>query len=362
MVETKRCTKCVMPSTTPGIKFDSEGVCSICRDYKLMTTKGEEKFLEILNRHRNKNNKYDCMIGVSGGRDSTFVMYKLVHDYKMRVLAAHYNNPFNSKQAIENLDNAIKQLNVDCIKWSFKKGYHISQTRKALKAWSRYPSHSMLPIICAVCKGWWPRFFQIAKENNISLIVIGSNPLESALFKEESFGGARTYYKFAKLPKIIKKGFTELIKNPRYLYSCSWSAVIKGFLMASHEAPFVRWKYKKIKVVMLFDYIRWNEQMVMSTITKNLGWKRDPEHHSPWRFDCQLDHIKKFLYKKTIGVSELEDLFSKMIREGMISRYEVIERLKTENKTPKHLVKAVLDKLDLKEKELKWPFTWQFDE
>lgn len=118
-------------------------------------------------------------------------MWKLIHDNKLRVLAAHYDNPFSSAQARRNLDTALSKLGVDCIKWGFEDGYHIRETKKALQAWSKKPSVAMMPIMCSVCKGWWPEFFRIAREHDISLIVVDSYPLETASFKETSFGGAR---------------------------------------------------------------------------------------------------------------------------------------------------------------------------
>jgi glycerol dehydrogenase-like iron-containing ADH family enzyme len=105
-----RCTKCVLPDTTPGISFDNQGVCTYCHSYKSKTVMGESALLEILNEYRNKckNKEFDCMIGVGGGRDSTFLMWKLAHEYKMRVLAVHYDNPFSSEQATRNLESAAK--------------------------------------------------------------------------------------------------------------------------------------------------------------------------------------------------------------------------------------------------------------
>lgn len=357
-----RCNRCVLPQSTPGIHFDEEGICSYCRDYQFRTTQGEEALKEILNQNRATGvQKYDCMAPVSGGRDSTFLLWKLVHDYKMHPLAVHYENPFSSKQATRNLESAVEQLGLDLIKWTYNnKSFHEKETRKALKIWSRKPSHSMLPIICAVCKGWWPNFVRIAREQNISLIVIGSNPYESASFKEASFGSARTYFQLSHLPKTVAKGFSELINNPAYLM-CSWPAVIKMGLMASHSSPVFRVLYRDINVVRLFDYIKWNESDVLTTISENLGWQKDPDHASPWRFDCRLDHVKKFLYKKTIGVSELEDLFSKQIREGMITRDEALERLKTEDTTPFHIVEAVLNQINLQLSDLNWPEDWLVD-
>jgi hypothetical protein len=301
------------------------------------------------------------MAPVSGGRDSTFILWKLVHDYKMRPLAVHYDNPFSSRQATLNLENTVKQLGIDLIKWTYPdKTLHEKETRKALKIWSRKPSHSMLTIMCSVCKGWWPTFMKISKQQNIPLIVIGSSPYESASFKEASFGSARTYFRLDHLAKTAGKAFRELVNNPAYI-TCSWPSVIKMFLMASHSSPIVRLLYKDRTVIRLFDYIPWNETEVLTTIGKNLGWKKDPDHNSPWRFDCRLDHIKKFLYKNTIGVSELEDLFSKMVREGMITREEGLERLKKEDVTPLKLVEDVLGQIDLKVADLNWPKEWLLD-
>ena len=177
----------------------------------------------------------------------------------------------------------------------------------------------MLPIICSVCKEGWPTFMKISRQQKLPLIVLGSNPYESASFKEASFGSARTYFRANKLIKNAYKGSLELIRNPRYI-ACSWPSVTKMLLMASHSSPIVRSLYKDRIIVRLFDYIPWNETEVLDTISKNMGWEKDPDHNSSWRFDCRLDHIKKFLYNNTIGVSELADLFSKMIREGMITQ------------------------------------------
>lgn len=361
MAESTRCAKCVLPASTPNIEFDSNGVCNVCARHRPMQVQGEQPFRDILDQYRDPAKKYDCMVGISGGRDSTYLLYNLVKKFKLRVLAVHYNNPFNSAQATRNLDSAVEQLGVDCIRWTYKPEFHVKETRKALKIWSKKPSHSMLPMVCAVCKGWWPHFFRIARENDISLVVIGSNPLESASFKEGSFGGARTYHKLSRMPKTLLKGMGELAGNPGYL-TCSWPAVTKAFLMASHDSPYVHWKYPDVRVVRLFDYLKWDEQEVMETISRELGWQKDPEHDSPWRFDCRLDHIKKFLYSKTIGVSELEDLFSKMIREGMMTRERALERLVTENAVPLPLVEDILGRMDLKLEDLDWPAEWKFTE
>ena len=346
------CTKCVLIESTPGIAFNEKGICNYCLTHESMKLQGEEKLIETLNSFRNKNKKYDCMVGISGGRDSTYTLWKMVREYKMKVLAIHYDNPFTSEQAKKNMKRALEILNVDIIKWGFPEGEHMNATKKSLKVWARNPSSILIPIVCAHCKNWWPTIFKHARENDVSLIVIGSNPLETASFKKKGFGGARTYHKLSNLPKIVVKSFKELIKNPAYLTNCSWPLILSMYLGASHSSPYLRWRYKDISVIRLFDYLKWDEKEVESTIIKSLGWQKSPEVASSWRFDCRLDYVRRKMYASTVGVTELRDLFSKMIRENLMTREEALNRLEIEDFVSEDLANDVLRDLDLKLSDL----------
>jgi len=311
-----------------------------------MTVLGEEKLLEILNRHKNKKRGYDCIVGVSGGRDSTYALWKLVHDYGLKVLAVNYKNPFTSKQASENIKNAVKALGVELYEWEFPKDIQRKATEKALKAWSHNPSSVMIPIVCTYCKLIGPTNFKIAHDHGTSLMMLGSNPLETASFKRAGLGGARDYHRLSKIPRVLKISLRELMRNPRYMTSCSWGMVLKLYLYTG-DTPFLKMRYRDIEVVPLFDYLKWDEKEVMSIISGEMGWRKAPEVASPWRFDCQLDYVRRLMYVSTIGVTELRDLFSKMIREGMMTRDEALARLETEDKVPQSVISSVLDELHM---------------
>lgn len=345
------CTECLLTNRTPKISFDERGVCNYCRTYLPMLVRPAEEFSKILDRFRSNDKKYDCIVGLSGGRDSTFVLWKLVNEFKMKVLAVNYDNPFSSKQAKQNIKRAVEILNVDCVTWGFPNNAHGKATKKSLKIWSHHPSSIMIPFVCAHCKTWWPGFFGIARKNNISLVVIGSNPLETASFKKAGFGGARTYHKFKNIPNIIKRSLKELSKNPRYLKT-NWGMILRMYLGASHSTPYMRWRYKDFTVVRFFDYFKWNEKGVESTIKRELGWEKSSEVASSWRFDCRLDYVRRLMYASTIGVTELRDLLSKMIREKQITREEALERLKREDVVPRAVVEEILDTLNLKLSDL----------
>ena len=355
METTSICAKCILKSGTPGITFDESGTCNYCSTYTPMKVEGEEKLVAIMEHFKKRGGRYDCMVCVSGGRDSAYTLWKMVNDYKMKVLAVNYKNPFTSKQARENMQRSIKLLKVDFYDWEFPNDIHRRATAKALKAWSYYPSSSMIPIVCMHCKTMWPTLYQIARDHDTPLIIVGSNPLETASFKQASLGGARYYHKLSLLPRLIRKSFGELIKNPRYLTNCSWFTVLNMYLCAGHNSPYLRWRFKDIDVVRLFDYLRWNEKEVLSTITDNLGWKKSPEVESSWRFDCRLDYARRRMYAATVGITELRDLFSKMIREGMMSRSEALIRLETEDVVPDALADSVLSGLGMKMAELNLP-------
>lgn len=354
MNEKRICSRCLLTEDTPGIIFDSNNICNYCATYVTkLEVLGENKLVELLSACKEKNKKrpYDCMVGVSGGRDSTYTLYKLVVDYGMRVLGIHYENPFTSEQARRNMRRASQLLNIDIIKWGFREGEHVLATKKALKVWARHPSSSFIPIVCAHCKNWWPTIFKYAKQHEVSLIIIGSNPLETASFKKEGIGGARTYHKAANIPKIVKYSLKEILSNPGYI-TLSWKLILSMYLGASHSTPYIKRRYPDMSVIRLFDYIKWNENEVENTIKDKLDWKKSSEVESSWRFDCRLDYVRRRMYASTVGTTELRDLFSKMIREGMMSREQAEARLQKEDYVSDEVVEDVLKGLDINREAL----------
>jgi hypothetical protein len=351
MSSVKMCSVCLLTEGTPGIFYDDHGVCNYCKSYIPMKVEGEEKLLQKLNSFRDPDKKYECMICVSGGRDSTYMLWKMVHYYKIKPLVVTYKSPFLSEQAKINVENAIKILNVDHLYWEYPENSHLNTTKKHFKIWLKKPSSLMIPFVCAHCKSWNFQFYKIARKYKLPLIIFGSNPLETASFKKAGFGGARAYGKVSNMPNLLSKSLKLLYDNPSYL-TANWGMVLKMYLGASHSTPFMRLKNKNITAIRIFDFLRWNEEEVESAISDNLGWKKSPEVASSWRFDCRLDYIRRLMYHSLHGVTELRDLFSKMIREGILTREEALGRLAKEEKIPKEVINEVLNSVDLRLSEL----------
>jgi N-acetyl sugar amidotransferase len=117
----QQCTKCIADSTVPAIKFDEQGVCSLCNFHeKLVSIYPEnEEALKNLEKRINqikkegKGKKYDCILGLSGGRDSTYLLYLAVKEWGLRPLAVHFNDGFDNPVAGENMLNAVRKLGVE---------------------------------------------------------------------------------------------------------------------------------------------------------------------------------------------------------------------------------------------------------
>lgn len=120
-IEYQRCTRCIADSTVPAISFDKNGVCSLCNFHDKLTKiypENEEALLKLEQRiekikKAGKGKKYDCILGLSGGRDSTYLLYLAVKEWGLRPLAVHFNDGFDNPVAGENMLKAVRKLGVE---------------------------------------------------------------------------------------------------------------------------------------------------------------------------------------------------------------------------------------------------------
>ncbi len=120
-IEHKRCTRCISDSSCPGISFDVKGVCNFCHLHDKWVSmypndeRGEIHIQSMIQKMKQdgKGKKYDCVIGISGGRDSTYILHLAVTKYKLRPLAVHFNDGFDNPVGGENMVNITRKLGVE---------------------------------------------------------------------------------------------------------------------------------------------------------------------------------------------------------------------------------------------------------
>ncbi|MCP4581051.1 MAG: ATPase [candidate division Zixibacteria bacterium] len=327
----KRCSRCVLPSSMPGISFDSEGICNYCRDYQKQTLKNEEALLEILNAARGKGSQYDCIVNLSGGRDSSYTILKMSKDYGMKVLAINYRNPFTHPIATRNMKNIKDILGVNLIDFSFKPGFHERILKQNLLALLKKTDPAMIPMVCISCKLIWKNILKIAKSYNVKLIVSGGNLFEQTTFKRVLLGGDQNQSLPSYYSSYIFGLARRALANYRFLRPRTLFPTIKGYLYSNPYSPMVRMKARHIDKIDLFHYLPWNEKEILGRIQNELNWQYPESNSGSWRFDCQIGHLKDFFYLKTLGLTEKDDFYSKLIREGKISREDSLIRLAKEN-------------------------------
>lgn len=163
------CVRCGLPSSYPGTTFNNEGVCNVCQGYEIYKDKAESYFKTIDdlkekfdNLKPRQKNEYDCLLLYSGGKDSTYVLYKLV-EMGLKVLAFTFDNGFISETAFNNIKNIVNELKVD----------YIVETYDRMKE----VFLAGLKDECSVCNGCFKALriisTKIAYEKGIKSIVTG---------------------------------------------------------------------------------------------------------------------------------------------------------------------------------------------
>jgi hypothetical protein len=310
----RRCSKCILPETTPNIQFDENGECNFCKSHQKIETLGEDAFLKLLEKYRGKSGQYECIVPVSGGRDSTYTLLKVAKDYKMKVLAVNYENPFTEPQAKVNINNAVSILNVDLVSFKSPKNIHSRVFKNSLETLCKRPSAGAFPLLCLGCKLMWWEIIKIARQNNVSCVIGGLNRYEDSTYKKVALGISEKEPWEKTFIKAFSGMLLEIIKNPGYMKLPFIPYYISAYLFGDPYALGCRLVFKKIELTDLFYYLDWNEKEILSRISSELKWEMPQKASSSWRFDCKVTDLKDYINKSLLGMTEKDDFYSKMIR------------------------------------------------
>jgi len=336
--EMKRCTKCILPETFPGIEFDEEGVCNYCRDYKPVEVFGEEEFEQVLDRYRNSDGKYDCVVPFSGGRDSSFVLHQMVKRFNMNVLALTVDSGAMMPEGYANIEKAVGVLGVDHVWLKDENQIRAAKenAKKKFHAWLKKPSINMIvPVLNAGDKTMNLRIYNHANKNGIRL-VLGGNNVGNSSFEQEHFKtgflgvfpNERGMYSSIDKTKLSFLLGLEYFKNWRNLRWSIFKEYAKGFYVYLFESLS---KPEGIVPLGFYDYIYWDEKEVVSTIRRELGWQGAKDTTATWRVDDSMYPLIDYLYYRLVGFTEFDEHYSKLVREGQLTRGEALDRCLSHN-------------------------------
>lgn len=339
--EIKRCSVCNLPSNYPGITFDENEVCSICRKKeKEINYQGidalKKKIQEILDKS-DPDREYDCVVGYSGGRDSSYLLYFAKKVLNLRVLAITLDHDFMPEQTKKNINNLAKELGVEV---KFIKNNALNKSgRQCVKSWAKHPDPAMCATFCTGCRYGIKKIIpEYAREHKIPILLVGNTPYEKINYRVNLLcGNSKKFTKGAKIRGYTKK----LLRNPSYLLSPS--SMQKQFL------DFISYEGKKgenvnpVTIKPFYSYIEWKEDEVIPTITK-LGWKYDESLNSSWRSDCFANLLRQYYYKRMLGFNDLDVYYARLIRNKKISKEEALEKINEEGNYGDEIIQDILEK------------------
>jgi len=342
MEEIKRCSRCILPRTFTGIRFTKEGVCSLCQNKNSVPLLGEKKLLEILRTRESRI--YDCVVPLSGGKDSTYVLYYAVKTLKLRVLAVNYDSGFMSDLAKQNMENACKTLKVPLV---IKRADYKNRVGILKEALRISQVLGTFLFTCANCEvNIRSAAVNTAKENGIPFILFGSTEQEKGLSRASTLGPRQR----------IKAIFR------RHPFTLSYH-MIKFSLHSIREriqmnTP-VKYRFRPMavmpfpeepKVIYVFDYIKWDPRSMRHLLKQQVGWSAPVGDKA--RFDCFLHCFENHRWLKECGISIDGFVYSTMIRENLIERKVALDREKQIIAGVQKECSEVLRRLGLRDDEM----------
>jgi hypothetical protein len=318
--EITRCTRCILPSTLKDITFDAEGVCNHCRKYEKdfqewdkIKTRREKEFVTLLEKARSLNRSYDCLVPLSGGKDSTYVLYLCTRVYNLRTLAVTLDNGYLSGPAVENIRNALASCNADHIYYKIN--------RKNSSALFRVFTQKTGDF-CSACMRGINYSIELASKNfRIPLVIKGSGRRVQYVSQISEVSGLNTASYFG---NVIRK--TEAESRFRHFAAHKHrleNQKIAGGILDVIGVPRTLMMRYVPQHIGLYDYIYMPYHEIIDIIKREMNWQDTAE--TVEHLDCELHDIQ--FYKDTLRIPCItKSTFhrSGLIRQGILTREEAM--------------------------------------
>ena len=354
----QRCRRCIIPKSAKEFKFSNDSCCELClnQDLKKAPDGSNEKNIKLKIediKKTGKNRDYDCLVGLSGGRDSAYLLFTLVKKYNLRCMAAYHRTPFTPDVIDENVRKLTAALNVPLIQMDISNTKHRLFAKKIVNLWLESPKKVIASLACAPCKKHNHEVYKIAKKHKIGYIVFGGNKFENfqvgaAQDKKSKVDDYKEISQFQKIKQIIivaKRGALIILQHPKLLLSFPL-LFRSSILYLNNRTPYLRMRYSNIKMLDFYFIAGYDEKSVNEFLSE-YNLKIPSNCNSSWRADCSFTELKNIMFSKTVGMTYNEAYLSNMVREGVITRAEALDRISTEGEISHERLKETCDILEL---------------
>ena len=311
MMKYKICKNCVMDTSDSKISFNDEGVCDHCQTFyaKILpnwdtSEKGEAKLIKLLDqiKKEGKNKDFDCIMGMSGGIDSSYLLYIMKEKYNLRPLVFHVDAGWNSQIAVNNIERLVDGLNLDLytevINWEEMKDLQLAYFKSGVPHIDTPQDHAFFAMM-----------YKFAEKHKIKHILTGGNystecvrnPIEWMYYQSDSI----------QLKDIYKK-FGKNLLNSFPITNILWHKIYLPYI-------------KKIKLLRPLDYIPYHKEKAMQLLVDKFGYQKYSQKHFESRF---TQFYESYWLFKRFGYDTRKVQYSSLILTKQMARDEALERLK----------------------------------
>ena len=331
------CTNCVMDTTDPNIKFDEKGVCERCNQYykEILPSwnKGfghEKELSALINKMKKeeKNKKYDCMMGISGGYDSSYMLHLVIKELGLRPLLFHVDSGWNLPVAEENIKKIIDklvELKIEKLDWEEMRDMQKAFFKAGVPHLDTPQDHAFMSILDNYAKKYKIKY--ILNGGNISTEVI-VNPNAWNYWGTDLVHIKDILKRFGTIP-IRTYPFTSVLKRKVYM-------------------PYV----KGIKVIKPLNYIPYTKKECEQLLTEEYDWKPYKQKH----FESLITKfIEGYWLPKRFGYDIRKAQLSSLILTEQMTRDEALKVLEQPSLTKeesKELFNQVATMLEISTDEL----------
>lgn len=299
----KICSRCIYDDRVPAISFDDKGVCNYCRmiddlieQYQTGKPEGEARINKIIEqiKKEGKNKPYDCVIGVSGGTDSSYMVYWAVQK-GLRPLAVHYDNTWNTSIATENIRKVLGKLKVDLYT-------HVCDNKEADDIFKSFFIAGVPEIEASTDLALAETMYRAAAKYRLRYVLEGHS------YIAEGISPLGKNYFDGKYIKSIHKRHGKL-KLKTYPLMTFWK--------------FIKWTvFYRIKKIRPLWYIKYSKEEARSFLEKEFGWQYYGGHHLENRMTSFFHSI---YCPQKFNIDYRNNSLSASVRAGLISREEAIK-------------------------------------
>ncbi len=324
------CTRCVMDTSDPQITFDAEGVCNHCHEFDTVTCKrwfpneeGEKRLQSICEKIKKDGagKDYDCIIGLSGGIDSSYLALK-IRDYGLRPLVVHVDGGWNSELAVFNIEQIVKYCGYDLhtrvIDWEEMRDLQVAYLRSEIANQDVPQDHAFFASL-----------YHFAVKNNIKYVISGGNISTEAVFPRAWHHQAMDVDNLIDIHK--KFGSKSLSTYPKI-----------GIFQYYFYFPFIY----KMKTVLPLNYMPYDKHEALAYLKETIGYKDYGRKHGESIF---TKFFQNYYLPRKFGYDKRRPHLSSQVLSKQISRSEALEALEQ----PLYDARELKDDIEYVAKKLK---------